>query len=71
MVGGMGHSGSVSLGVSLQTKSNVICLDGDGSLIMHLGSTISNGFFEKKILSIFCLTIILTSLLEAKVQTLI
>ena len=48
MVGGMGHSGSVSLGISLHTKSNVICLDGDGSLIMHLGSTISNGFFGKK-----------------------
>ncbi len=47
MVGGMGHSSSVSLGVSLQTKSDVICLDGDGSLIMHLGSIISNGYFGK------------------------
>ena len=31
MVGGMGHSSIVSLGVSLKTKKNVICLDGDGS----------------------------------------
>ncbi len=41
MVGGMGHSGMVSLGISLRTKENVICLDGDGSLLMHLGSIIS------------------------------
>ena len=26
------------LGVSLKTKKNVICLDGDGSFLMHLGS---------------------------------
>ena len=38
MVGGMGHSSIVSLGVSLKTKKNVICLDGDGSFLMHLGS---------------------------------
>ena len=41
MVGGMGHAGMVSLGVSLRTRKNVICLDGDGSLLMHLGSIIS------------------------------
>lgn len=48
MVGGMGHAGSLSLGVSIQTKSQTICLDGDGSLIMHLGSIISNGYFAKR-----------------------
>jgi phosphonopyruvate decarboxylase len=44
MVGGMGHSLSVSLGMSLQSKNNIICLDGDGSILMHMGSLFSGGF---------------------------
>jgi phosphonopyruvate decarboxylase len=40
MVGGMGHSSSVSLGYSLKTKKKVLCLDGDGSFLMHLGSVV-------------------------------
>ena len=43
MVGGMGHSSMMSLGYSLGSKNQVICLDGDGSLIMHMGSLISTG----------------------------
>lgn len=38
MVGGMGHSASLTLGVSLKSKKQNICLDGDGALLMHLGS---------------------------------
>ena len=38
MVGGMGHASSVALGYSLSKKKITICLDGDGSLLMHLGS---------------------------------
>ena len=45
MVGGMGHSSMVSLGVSLRTKSQVICLDGDGSMLMHMGSVRTVGMF--------------------------
>jgi len=39
-VGSMGHALKIALGVSLFKKENlkVICLDGDGSIIMHLGS---------------------------------
>jgi len=48
MVGGMGHSAAISLGVSLNTKKQTICLDGDGSLLMHLGSMATVGFFAKK-----------------------
>ena len=48
MVGGMGHSASVSLGVSLNTNKQTICLDGDGSLLMHFGSMATVGFFAKK-----------------------
>ena len=44
MVGGMGHSLSVALGMSLQSKNEVICLDGDGSILMHMGSLFSGGF---------------------------
>ncbi|MCZ8167488.1 phosphonopyruvate decarboxylase [Silanimonas sp.] len=38
-VGGMGHTSSIALGVALgQPKRRVVCLDGDGSLLMHLGA---------------------------------
>ena len=47
MVGGMGHASMVSLGYSLNTNKQVICLDGDGSIMMHLGSLISTGFKAK------------------------
>ena len=48
MIGGMGHSGMVALGVSLGRKNDVICLDGDGSLLMHLGSLKLSGMFGKR-----------------------
>ena len=38
MVGGMGHTSSVALGYSLFNNNNIICIDGDGSFLMHLGS---------------------------------
>lgn len=38
-VGGMGHASQISTGIAIKNKKKkVICLDGDGSLIMHLGS---------------------------------
>lgn len=37
-VGSMGHSSQIALGISLNTNRKVICLDGDGALIMHMGS---------------------------------
>ena len=44
MVGGMGHSLSVSLGMNLQSKNMIVCLDGDGSVLMHMGSLFTGGF---------------------------
>jgi phosphonopyruvate decarboxylase len=41
MVGGMGHSSMVALGASLKSRENIICLDGDGSFLMHLGAIVS------------------------------
>ena len=38
-VGSMGHTSSIALGVALgRPGQRVICLDGDGSLLMHLGT---------------------------------
>ncbi len=48
MVGGMGHTSSVALGYSLHSKNNTVCIDGDGSLLMHLGSIKSAATFGNK-----------------------
>lgn len=48
MIGGMGHAQMVSYGVANFSKKNVICLDGDGSLLMHLGSSPLVGNYPKK-----------------------
>ena len=38
-VGGMGHTASIAMGVARgQPDRRVICLDGDGSVIMHMGA---------------------------------
>lgn len=36
-VGAMGHTASIALGISLSTDKRVYCIDGDGSMLMHLG----------------------------------
>jgi phosphonopyruvate decarboxylase len=38
MVGGMGHSSSVAASYALHSKKKIFCLDGDGSMLMHLGT---------------------------------
>ena len=48
MVGGMGHTSSVALGYSLSSKHNTVCIDGDGSFLMHLGSIKTAGSFANK-----------------------
>jgi len=37
-VGSMGHCSQIALGIALNTKKLVLCLDGDGAAIMHMGS---------------------------------
>ncbi len=37
-VGSMGHTSSIALGISLETDQEVYCIDGDGSLLMHMGA---------------------------------
>ncbi len=37
-VGGMGHASQIALGIAVQQKDRtIVCLDGDGAAIMHLG----------------------------------
>ena len=46
MVGGMGHSSSVGIGYALNSKKKVFCLDGDGSILMHLGALRTAGYLK-------------------------
>ena len=48
MVGGMGHTSMVATGHSIYFKHDTICLDGDGSLLMHMGSLLAVGKFGSK-----------------------
>ena len=49
LVGGMGHTFSVAFSVAYQLPSkNIYCLDGDGSLIMHMGSLGLNSEYSLK-----------------------
>ena len=48
MVGAMGHSQMVSLGYSIYSKKKVFCLDGDGSILMHMGAMRNLAFYGKK-----------------------
>lgn len=44
MVGAMGHASSVALGVALnRVERSVVCLDGDGAALMHLGALATIG----------------------------
>ena len=44
MLGSMGLASSISLGLALSQDKRVVCLDGDGSILMNMGSlsTIAN-----------------------------
>lgn len=44
-VGSMGHASQIALGIAHSKKdTNVYCLDGDGSFIMHMGSLATTGW---------------------------
>lgn len=47
-VGSMGHALSLATGVSIGSKKNIICIDGDGSFIMHMGSALAAAEFSKQ-----------------------
>lgn len=48
-VGAMGHCSQIALGVALsQPKKRVFCFDGDGAMIMHMGSVATIGRLAPK-----------------------
>ena len=46
MIGGMGHSSSVAVSYALHSKKKIFCLDGDGSMLMHLGTLRTVGYLS-------------------------
>ncbi len=42
-VGAMGYASSLTLGMCLGSKKRFLCIDGDGSMIMHMGSLTNIG----------------------------
>lgn len=50
LIGGMGHTAAIALGNNIFDKRtrNTICIDGDGSFLMHLGSIVNSANFCKK-----------------------
>jgi phosphonopyruvate decarboxylase len=43
-VGGMGHASQIALGIALKKKQRrIICIDGDGALLMHAGALAISG----------------------------
>ena len=61
MIGGMGHTAMTALGVALYDKKDVICLDGDGSFLMHMGGVATAVNYSKKNLKYILLIITLRS----------
>ncbi|MDA3850446.1 MAG: phosphonopyruvate decarboxylase [Spirochaetaceae bacterium] len=48
-VGSMGHASSIALGINLsQPQKKVICFDGDGAMLMHLGNAAVNGVYSNE-----------------------
>lgn len=46
-VGAMGHTSAIAMGIAIEKKNRkVFCLDGDGSVIMHMGSLTINGLMN-------------------------
>ena len=45
-VGSMGHCSQIALGIALKNRSrNTYCFDGDGSILMHMGSLAITGIY--------------------------
>lgn len=48
-VGGMGHASQIALGIASQNSDRqIVCIDGDGAALMHLGSMAINGMVAGK-----------------------
>jgi len=54
-VGGMGHASMIALGIAKKSKKRVICIDGDGAALMHMGNLAFIGKQKPKNLIHICL----------------
>lgn len=46
-VGGMGHASQIAMGLAIgKPDARVVCLDGDGAVLMHMGSLAINGAMD-------------------------
>jgi len=52
-IGGMGHASSIAAGIANRLKKKIICLDGDGAAIMHMGSLVTLAKFNNIIHILF------------------
>jgi phosphonopyruvate decarboxylase len=49
MVGSMGHASSIALGLAVsQPQKRIVCIDGDGAALMHLGAMPVNADIQNK-----------------------
>lgn len=48
VVGAMGHASSMALGIAIKTNKQIYCFDGDGSVLMHMGSLTTIGSIKPK-----------------------
>ena len=42
----MGHASQIALSIALNTQKKIICLDGDGAFLMHMGGISTIGSFK-------------------------
>ena len=59
-VGSMGHVSSIALGLEMglgrnKNKKNILCIDGDGSCLMHMGALAILGSNKSKNIKYFLL----------------
>ncbi len=47
-VGGMGHANQIAAGISMNSNKAVYCFDGDGSILMHMGTLAINPSLKLK-----------------------
>lgn len=52
-IGGMGLASSIAAGIANRSKKKIICLDGDGAAIMHMGALITSAKFNNIIHILF------------------
>lgn len=47
MVGSMGCVSALGLGISLKSDKKILCIDGDGALLMRMGTLSTNAYYTK------------------------